>query len=172
MEVKPPLRTMPKQKPGLSKQNYQTPIDFLTAVKKRLHIVEFTMDLAASRDNAVCADWYDEEANSLIQPWNLGGWNWCNPPYANIEPWVKKAMLESLKGAQTAMLVPASVGANWWTEWVEPYAYQSFLNGRLCFIPNWRELGFKSPPLYPKDCALLLYTPWSFTGNEVWSWKP
>jgi phage N-6-adenine-methyltransferase len=167
------MSKIPVQKPGRSYQDYQTPKEFLEAVKKRLHIAEFIMDLAASPENAIAETYYTEEDDALIQPWALWGseWCFCNPPYADIEPWVAKAVNEAEKGAHVAMLVPASVGSNWWKMWVEPYAYQSFLNGRLCFIPNWKEQGFKQPPLYPKDCALLLYTSWGFLGHECWSWK-
>lgn len=164
---------MPIQKPGKSKQNYQTPIELLNAVRKRLQIADFVCDLAADEQNAVCNQFIDEEQDSLVMDWPQtdGGWCWLNPPYSDIEPWVAKAKNASHNGTQTVMLVPASVGSNWWREYVEPWAYQSFLNGRLCFIPDWKEQGFKSPPLYPKDCAILLYSTWGFLGHDIWSWK-
>ena len=168
------MSKMPKQRPGLSKQDYCTPKEFLKAIKNRLHIEEFKVDLAADDSNTVAPTWFTEECNSLVQDWvaaTKGGWGFLNPPFADIEPWVKKAAEESWNGAHVVMLVPASVGSNWWREWVEPQAYQSYLNGRLCFIPNWKELGYKSAPLYPKDCALLLYTPWGFLGHEIWRWS-
>ncbi len=159
--------SMPKQKPGNSKQDYGTPPELLAAVKKRLHISNFSVDLAASAENAVAPAYFDEAFDSLRPEvsWNHvdGKWAWLNPPYANITPWVEKAAKQSMKGAHIAMLLPASVGANWWSEWVEPFAYQSYLNGRLTFV------GETTP--YPKDCALLLYTPWGFTGHEIWGWR-
>lgn len=158
---------MPKQKPGKSKQDYGTPPEFLAAVKHRLRIPDFSIDLAASKENAVCSVWYDEEADSLHpdRPWDMpeGGWAWLNPPFSNITPWAAKAAKEAQRGAHIAMLIPASVGANWWRDWVEAYAYQSFLNGRITFV------GETTP--YPKDCALLLYTPWQFMGHEIWNWR-
>lgn len=165
--------TMPVQKPGLSKQDYCTPPELLIAIKKRLHIEKFSVDLAASHENKVADMRYTEEDDALVQPWNIvqGGWGWCNPPFADIGDWVAKAAHEAMKGAQTVMLLPASSGANWFKDWVEPYAYVSYLNGRLCFIPNWRELGFKSKPLYPKDTMLCFYHPWGFTGHEIWEWE-
>lgn len=155
----------PIQKPGRSKQDYCTPPEFLKAVKARLHIIDFVYDLAASKENTVAPLWYDEAANSLIQNWVWDGWCWCNPPFAHIEPWVEKAANEAMRGAQIAMLVPASVGSNWWWTWVEPNAYQTYLNGRLAFMPD------KPKWLYPKDCALLLYHPWGFVGHELWHWR-
>lgn len=158
---------MPPQKPGRSRQDYQTPPEFLAAVKQRLYIGNFDIDVAASAENAVCHNYYDESMNGLRNPWYVtqGGWAWCNPPYGNIRDWVSKAAFEAgpSHGASTAMLVPASVGSDWWKECVEPFAYQVFLNGRLTFV------GETAP--YIKDCALLLYTPWGFRGNEVWNWR-
>lgn len=159
--------SMPIQKPGKSKQDYRTPPEFIAAVKRRLHIDNFWIDLAADKDNAVANLFYSEEDSAFDNPWGMyetaGQWAWCNPPYNDIQPWVYQASLEAKLGANIAMLLPASVGSNYWKEYVEPYAYQSFLNGRLTFI------GCDAS--YPKDCALLLYTPWGFTGHEIWSWN-
>lgn len=160
---------MPKQKPGRSKQDYQTPPEFLEAVRNRLDDY-FIYDLAASSDNCVVYSYFDESMDSLKQDWTKlrdadepNKWCWLNPPYGNIEPWVKKCAEESLKGAHIACLVPASVGANWWRDYVENDAYVLFLNGRLKFV------GAKD--YYPKDCALLLYTPFIRSGSAVWDWR-
>lgn len=158
---------MPRQKPGKSKQDYGTPKEFLDAVRNRLCIQEFKVDLAATQENRVCPFWHglDNGIDSLADGvrWNYNGWAWLNPPFSNITPWAAKAAKEAQRGAHIAMLIPASVGANWWRDWVEAYAYQSFLNGRITFV------GETTP--YPKDCALLLYTPWQFMGHEIWNWR-
>lgn len=154
---------MPKQKPGRSRQDYGTPPELLYALKKRLHIHEFSIDLAASPENAVASQYYTEADDALVQDWVFNGWAWLNPPFGDIEPWVAKAANEAEKGANIVMLVPASVGSNWWSAYVEHYSYQLFLNPRLTFV------GETTP--YPKDCALLLYTPLGLTGNECWRWK-
>ena len=162
--------TMPAQKPGRSKQDYQTPEDFVLAVQRRLHIPYFGWDLAADKDNTQATRFFTEDDDSLKQVWSslyynaaMPEWLWLNPPYADIEPWVKKASEESRLGAFVAMLVPASVGANWWRDYVEFESYQLFLNGRIKFV------GAKD--YYPKDCALLLYTPFIRSGSAVWDWR-
>ena len=150
---------------GGSKQDYQTPPEFIAATCKRLGITTFTWDLAADDTNKQAPFFYSEEQNSLIQDWDsCGGWLWLNPPYNNITPWVAKAA--ATRESYIAMLVPASVGANWWADHVDGRAHVLLLNGRLTFV------GAKDP--YPKDCALLLYTPFilSHGGYEVWNWKP
>lgn len=161
----PPRRSrMPRQKPGKSRQDYGTPPELLTSVRKRLHVTQFAVDLAASAENTVAPEYFTEAQDSLVQPWHVfSGWCWLNPPFSDIEPWVAKACNEAEKGANIVMLVPASVGSNWWSAYVEHYSYQIFLNPRLTFV------GETTP--YPKDCALLIYTPLTLTGNECWRWK-
>lgn len=159
----------PPQKPGRSKQDYGTPPEFLEAVKRRLGIKRFDCDLAASKENAVAHPFFTAEFSAL-QPdcsWKIGcGWNWLNPPYADIEPWVKRACQEyESRNVRTAVLIPASVGSNWWREWVHLRATVLFLNGRITFV------GCEDP--YPKDCALLLYAYQSYMPNySIWTWKP
>lgn len=97
-----------------------------------------------------------------MQSWVFDGWNWLNPPFGDLRPWVQKAYQESRLGARTSMLVPAGVGSNWWRDWVHGKARVLLLNGRITFV------GHKQP--YPKDCALLLYEPNVIPGYEVWAW--
>lgn len=156
----------PAQKPGRSKQDYSTPPAFLQAFKARLNIFDFALDLAASDENYICKPYFTEEIDSLKQSWypeSGKGWAWCNPPFANIKPWVMKAEWEARLGAQIAMLVPAGVGANWWRDWVHDKAHVLLLNGRLTFV------GETAP--YPKDCAILLYTSYCKGGYECWNWR-
>lgn len=165
----------PKQKPGRSKQDYGTPDDFLAAVRRRFlpteYGADFDIDLAATRDfdsmtdNAVCQRCYTEHDNALVQPWKIGdGWNWLNPPFARIEPWVRRAYEQMcVEHASTLVLVPAGVGSNWWRDWVDYKARVLLLNGRLTFK------GETMP--YPKDCALLVYDRYTAPGYEVWDWR-
>lgn len=154
---------MPAQKPGKSKQDYQTPPELLDAVREELGITQFTMDLAADDTNHICPDYFTTEVDAFDFTWARGGWNWLNPPFGNIRPWVKKAWEETSHGARTAVLVPASVGSNWWKNWVHGKAGVLFLNGRVQFVG--------AEGLYPKDCAILLYKPHTVGGYAVWSWK-
>lgn len=152
---------------GKSKQDYETPEEFLAAVKRRYAITEFVCDLAADPAGklAKAPQWYSIEENALVCPWYLGeGWNWLNPEFGDLAPWVEKAWNETSLGAQTLMLVPAAPGTNWWRDWVHEKAAVTFLNGRITFV------GHTDP--YPKDLALLAYT---LVGAEkwydIWRWK-
>ncbi len=157
---------MPAQKPGRSRQDYCTPPSLLDAIKKEWDIEDFDWDLAASKDNRVCTGYYSKEDDALTKSWKLGNsWNWCNPPFGDIEPWVAKAYTESMtNNANTIVLVPASVGSNWWAKWVHkmcPVIY--FMNGRITFV------GATDP--YPKDTALLFYDAYSPEESETGYYK-
>lgn len=160
---------MPRQKPGVSKQTYGTPDEFLTAVRMLVMIDDFQFDLAASAENMVVPAYYDETADALSMPWNLGpGWNWLNPPYGRahggLGAWTQKAWEEAQQGAKTAMLVPAAVGANWFKYWVWTKAKVLFLNGRITFV------GETNP--YPKDLMLLLYDEArTDKAPSIWTWQ-
>jgi len=138
----------PKQKPGQSKQNYATPEEFLIAVKRLLGISAFVWDLAADASNACAARYYTKQENALERSWVFDGWCWLNPEFGDIDPWVERAWMESRCGAHIAVLIPGSMGANWWRDWVVDKCQVIPLNGRITFV------GETDP--YPKDCALLL----------------
>jgi phage N-6-adenine-methyltransferase len=157
---------MPRQKPGKSRQDYGTPPAFIDAVCRYLSISSFQIDLAASEENAIAEMYYTEKDDALCTEltWAMPGWSWLNPPFANITPWVERAEGEArLAGAKIAMLIPASVGANWWRDFVHDKCLVLCLNGRIQFV------GTSDP--YPKDCALLIYAPEIAVGYDVWQWK-
>lgn len=155
----------PQQRPGRSKQDYQTPPAFLAAVKRKFGFTEFGIDLAASRANAVTNLYYSEQVDSLQHRWTAGsarGPAWLNPPFARIAPWVERACIYRHR-TDIFVLVPAGVGANWWAKSVHTIAAVYSLNGRLTFV------GCDAP--YPKDCALLHYGPSVEPGYHVWNWR-
>jgi phage N-6-adenine-methyltransferase len=99
----------------------------------------FTLDVAASYENALTNAYYNLEDDALTQPW--AGVVWCNPPYSDLRPWVLKAWLEWGRGDTEAivMLLPANrTEQGWWQDLVEPHRREGrletrFLRGRLRF---------------------------------------
>jgi len=146
---------------GASKQDYKSPEDFMSALRKRFGPIAF--DLAASDHNTQHRNYFTIRDNSLIQEWHkIPGLLFLNPPFDNIAPWAKKCMDERLLGAHIAFLVPASIGSNWFQDFVFKHSFTHGLNPRLCFD------GIAP---YPKDMMLNVFSPWGETGFDVWRWK-
>jgi hypothetical protein len=65
--------------------------------------------------------------------------------------------------AKIALLVPASVGSNWYRDFIhERHGVKVlFLNGRICF---------DGKNGYPKDCMLVLFGTGQPFAVDVWTW--
>lgn len=152
---------------GGSKQDYETPDEFVAAVAKRFGRIEF--DLAASPHNTKHRRYFSKEQDSLAQKWHqIGGLLWLNCEFANIDPWAEKCAAESLLGARIALLTPASVGTVWFAQHVHGRALVLGLSPRITFVGE--------PTPYPKDLMLSVFgppgvVPWS-PGFDVWRWRP
>jgi phage N-6-adenine-methyltransferase len=70
----------------------------------------FNYDLACTEKNKKAKFLQDD---TLKYPWHtLAGWQWLNPPYKPLKPWIIKSYEESKKGANIVMLVPLTTLAN------------------------------------------------------------
>lgn len=140
-------------------------MEFLLAAARKLGIKEFVFDLAADAQNAICPEFYDESDDALGEgvSWVFDGIAWLNPPFGKIGGWVKKACSEAENGATIAVLIPASIGARWWIDYVVGKCRIIPLDGRIVFV------GQTDP--YPKDCALLVYGQQQLHGYDpAWKW--
>lgn len=82
----------------------------------------FTLDAAATRENAKCPQFFDREVNGLLQSW-AGHVVWCNPPFSDLLSWVRKARWETVHGGclKVVMLLPANRSEQpWWQDYIEP----------------------------------------------------
>lgn len=162
------VRTMPMQVPGKSVQVVGTPRDLLDAVEARFG--RLTFDLAATKENSVTGPAYffgpgstcGEDA--LVESWSaLKGNLWLNPEFGSIKEWAAKCCMtlsEKPRG-RIFLLIPASVGSNWWAEYVDKKAAVFFLSPRITFKGHTTA--------YPKDVAICCYgAPY---GYECWRWK-
>ena len=158
---------------GESKQDYATPREFIRAVELKFGKIDW--DLAASESNAVCFDWIGEQQDSFTVDWHklkppeIPGLErkgrphlWLNPPFNNIEPWVRKCAIEWVQGAEISFLVPAAVGSEWYAKYVHHKARVYSVRPRLCF-------DGKNP--YPKDVVLCRYSAIGSPSFKLWKWK-
>lgn len=98
----------------------------------------FDIDAAASDWNAKCELYYDEEDDSLSDDCPWVGRVWVNPPWANIEPFVDKA-IEAVFVEESAeivvMLLPTRCGRAWFIDKAERWSDIKRIRGRLKFDP-------------------------------------
>lgn len=184
-------RAMPRQKPATSEQSVGTPWAFIRAVEKLYG--PMSIDLAASAHNAKAPLYLGEEHDSLAQNWpsilQAHGNGWLNPEYGQIKPFAAKAasyQTQGAVGARIFMLVPASVGASWYWDYVHGRALVRILSPRLAFIGSHNlsketglptcgsPLGAAGPTCegcqsYPKDLLLACYGV-GRVGFERWEW--
>lgn len=156
-----------------------TPKPFLTAVAHKFG--PLYVDLAATAENT-CAPYYLTQRDDALAPerrWHkYAGLCWLNPPFSDIEPWARKCAEERALGAEILLLVPGSVGANWFWDYV---AYDAIVYsvGRMVFDNCYdRKTGKLVRTAYPKDLILCHYKPDTvlvphsgFTPIWRWQWK-
>ena len=139
-------------------QEWRTPRDFFNRLDAEFH---FTVDVAATHENALCEKHYTKEQNGLRQDWS-NEVVWCNPPYQNVLPWVHRAVWYAqqfpgprLGGATSVLLLNPCTDATWFHDylWDEhqqkcyPNVELRFYQGRLKFRD---EYGLPGPsPRHP-----------------------
>lgn len=113
------------------KQDWETPLDFFNALDLEFN---FELDVCASAENALCADYFTEQDDCLVQDW---GARFCfmNPPYGrDLKNFIAKAYEESAKGATVVCLIPARTDTSYWHDYIFKYAADiRFIRGRLKF---------------------------------------
>lgn len=138
------------------------PLDFAEFAER---LGPFTVDVAAADHNARCDRFYTRETDGLNQPW-AGESVWCNPPYSDIAPWVRKAWAEHQVTDRIVMLLPANrTEQSWWQLMVEPFRDRpssplrtEFLPGRMRFLKRGQTaIGPNERP--PFGCVLLIWSP-------------
>ena len=122
--------------------NWSTPQDFFDKLNDEFH---FTLDAAASPDNAKCTNYFTEEQDGLAQSWG-GHTVWCNPPYCRKTGlWVKKAYEEHQRtGCTVVMLLPSRTDVRWFHDYILGKAEIRFIKGRLKFGGNKNSAPFPS----------------------------
>lgn len=92
---------------------------------------KFTVDVAASAENAKCKKFFGVKLDGLKANWG-GERVWCNPPYGRtLRQWVTKCS----RGTSLAVaLLPARTCTKWFHEIVMPTASEiRFIRGRVTF---------------------------------------
>jgi hypothetical protein len=171
----------PQQKPGKSKQDYGTPPEFLAAIARQFGPID--LDLACRTDNmvapygiaenqgldALSVDWanpmYWSKSDNVVVSGDHIRVAFCNPPFGNIRPWAAKVESCRWLSRWTLLLVPASMGSQWWADHV--------LGKTMAYgVPRMAFCGDDGHPLdlYPKDLALVA-AGYGVAGTGYWDWR-
>lgn len=114
-----------------------TPQDKFDALNR---VFAFSLDAAATAENAKCKRFFTVEDDALKQDWST--WSerrvFCNPPYSRGElaRWIRKAHYEAtVRYVQTVMLLPGDTSTTWFHE-AEQLAFLYHVRGRWRFNDN------------------------------------
>jgi len=143
---------------GERKQSWGTPQHIIDYVQRTWDFI--TVDVCADEKNTKCCSWFGIDDDGLIQPWAerpYGNRAWCNPPFEDIEPWVRKAISEMANGVTTTMLLPTRTGQPWW-ELCATHGTRYYLRKRLKFEG--------APGSFAQDCMLVRFVPNQPGGAE------
>lgn len=120
---------------------YSTPQDVFDALNAEFH---FNLDPCSTDENAKCENHFTSEQDGLIQDWG-GHRVFCNPPYSEIQKWVRKAWQESTKpDTLVVMLIPARTDSRWFHEYVYHRSEIRLIKGRIRFSGREYNAPFPS----------------------------
>jgi phage N-6-adenine-methyltransferase len=110
----------------------------------------FTLDVAATKDNAKVAHFITKEDDALSVPWS--GVCWMNPPYGRDLPkWLTKAIAEASAGVTTVCLIPARTNTSWFHD-------LCFANGEVRFVRGRPKFGNADHGL-PYPLCIVIFRP-------------
>ena len=115
----------------------------------------FTLDAAASDNNAKCARYFTADDDGRVESW-AGETVWCNPPFGKpLKQWVEKAYREAGGGATVVMLLPVGSDMDWWHTWVMVADEVRFIRGRVAFLT---ESGARQGNSF-MPCCIVVFRP-------------
>jgi len=105
----------------------------------------FTVDLAATAENAKCRQFITAHHNALNRDWwEYGDYGWLNPPYSlGLCPrFIAKAAEERRKGFTTVMLLPARTDTRYFHDYIwDAERHQPKANVQVRFIKGRLKFG-------------------------------
>ena len=109
-----------------------------------LEFGSFNLDPCCRPETAKAPNFFTEVDDGLKQDWF--GNVFLNPPYSNVSPWLRKALVETKAGRCSLViaLLPASVDTQWFHELVNNRCEIRFVRGRVRFF-GWKHTPIISP---------------------------
>ncbi len=117
----------------------------------------FTLDPCSDGTNAKCPKFYTPRENGLLRDWGTET-VFMNPPYSEVDEWMRKAYGAALEGATVVCLIPARTDTQWWHAYVMK-AEIRFIKGRLKFGDAENSAPFPSAIVVfrPREFKLVSY---------------
>lgn len=117
----------------------------------------FTLDPCSDGTNAKCPKFYTPHENGLLRDWGTET-VFMNPPYSEVDEWMRKAYGAALEGATVVCLIPARTDTKWWHDYVMK-AEIRFIKGRLKFGDAENSAPFPSAIIVfrPREFKLVSY---------------
>lgn len=150
---------------------WETPLELFAVLNEEY---KFTLDAAASYENAKCERYFTRDDDALVQCWT-GESVFVNPPYGRgpgchgLEKWVAKCEAASLSGANVVLLAPCDPSTRWFSSANHAALECRLLTPRPQFVPPPGVTASSSPsttaafifaPMKTIDCVITL-----------WDWK-
>lgn len=117
----------------------------------------FTLDPCSDGKNAKCPKFYTPTENGLLRDWGTET-VFMNPPYSEVDVWMRKAYGAAQEGATVVCLIPARTDTQWWHAYVMK-AEIRFIKGRLKFGDAENSAPFPSAIVVfrPREFKLVSY---------------
>ena len=104
---------------------WRTPPELYSLLNQEFHFSDF--DPASPNPDGL------RDYDSLGTEWK-GESIFLNPPYSNVEPWLRQSVSESRKGKTLVVLLRVDTSTDWYHDLVAPFAEVRFLRGRVSFV--------------------------------------
>lgn len=113
---------------------WRTPPEVFKSLDREFN---FIADMACTHENAMCQLHFTEDDNSLSFNWAYRlvltarhDYVWCNPPYSDPMPWVKKALEAQKGGLGVVMLLNQDTSVGWFKEALKGVSEVRYITGQ------------------------------------------
>ncbi len=143
------------------RNDWETPHDLFAVLDDEFN---FTLDVAASKENSKCKVFISAEQDALVSTW--GDVNWCNPPYSKTKWFLARAVEMAAFGHTSVLLIPARTDTKMWHGYVSQADEVRFLKGRVKFV------GGQASAPFPSAVVVFRPRPHGFysRGTHYWTW--
>jgi phage N-6-adenine-methyltransferase len=117
----------------------------------------FTLDPCSDGKNAKCKKFYTPQENGLLRDWGRET-VFMNPPYSEVDVWMRRAYGAAQEGATVVCLIPARTDTSWWHDYAMKGEVR-LIRGRLKFGDAENSAPFPSAIVVfrPKEFKLVSY---------------